>query len=171
MKRLPLLCVSPVFLAFTCHAHADDSTVARRFVDLATGDREVPYARILELDRAYRNVYDSLPGFLNPDLAHLHVHSGPTASDPSNSHTSAAQSPSRTFERIFVGFTFHNRLMRLHRPYMARGYKDPRYRFSTDTAITASRACLNLAKQGQATGFPGLKCTDLSPFTPLEPVG
>lgn len=118
--------------------------VNRRFVDLVNEEETPSYAKILEIDRAFRAAYNDLPTFLNPDRAHL--------------APSSSSEPARIYERLFMGITLHNRIMRLHRPYMARGYDDPAYRFSTDAAVAAARALFELVRQGRLCGFPGLKC-------------
>lgn len=38
--------------------------------------------------------------------------------------------------------TINNRLLRLHRPFMSRGYRESKYRYSTKCAIFAARTCL-----------------------------
>lgn len=48
-----------------------------------------------------------------------------------------------TWRRNSVTQTIHNRLLRLHRPFMSRGYREERYRFSLDSAIDASRLVLH----------------------------
>lgn len=39
--------------------------------------------------------------------------------------------------------TINSRILRLHRPFMSRGYREPKYRTSTDSAIQAARHILN----------------------------
>lgn len=48
-----------------------------------------------------------------------------------------------------MGITLHNRLMRLHRAYMSRGYEESQYRYSTDCCIESAFALLDLADQSR----------------------
>jgi len=36
----------------------------------------------------------------------------------------------------------HNRLLRLHRPFLARGWREPKFAYSTAAALDAARLCL-----------------------------
>ena len=100
--------------------------------------------QILEVDRDFRATFAALPAHLHPDLAYLDPHGTPTT-------------VVHVYERLFMGFTFYNRLMRLHRGWLARGYTDTRYRYSTETCIASARAYMALVRQARAVSFPGLK--------------
>lgn len=93
----------------------------------------------MELDRQFRQVYDSLPAAFRPDL-------------PQPFEFSYAGSKRYLVEqRIFMGITLHNRIMRLHRVYMVRGYDDPKYEYSTRVCLESAYALLDLVRQSPQT--------------------
>ena len=49
-----------------------------------------------------------------------------------------------------MGITLHNRLLRLHRAYMTRGYTDPTYAYSTRTCHDSAYQLLELVSQSRA---------------------
>jgi hypothetical protein len=145
--------VKSFFYCGFCHRETDQVfffplAVTRDFIDLINAPDEPPYASIISLDRAYRAAYDDLPIALRPDVAHI---SNATFS------SSPTQPKSRLFERLFMGLTLHNRLMRLHRPYLARGYVDSRYAYSTEQCLSAARSYIALIRHAREVAFPGLR--------------
>ena len=46
-----------------------------------------------------------------------------------------------------MGITLHNRLLRLHRAYMSRGYIDTRYTYSTKACLSSAYELLSLVRQ------------------------
>ena len=90
---------------------------------------------IMHLDKRFHQAYSRLPTPLRPDQAQ------PFELSSAGSRRYLVQ------QRIFMGITLHNRLMRLHRPYMQKGYDDPNYAYSTRTCIESAYALLDLAKQ------------------------
>ncbi|WVQ80975.1 hypothetical protein IAT38_003082 [Cryptococcus sp. DSM 104549] len=114
----------------------DFALVVRRFIDAINADfPDASYHAIMDLDHQFRQVYDSLPAPFRPDL-------------PQPFELSFAGSKRYLVEqRIFMGVTLHNRLMRLHRAYMVRGYDDPRYEYSTRVCLDSAYALLELVRQ------------------------
>ncbi|ADV24736.1 hypothetical protein I305_02047 [Cryptococcus gattii E566] len=107
----------------------DFALVVRHFIDAVNVDfPNASYEAIMELDRQFRQVYDSLPAVFRPDL-------------PQSFELSYAGSKRYLVEqRIFMGITLHNRIMRLHRAYMVRGYDDPKYEYSTRVCLESAYA-------------------------------
>ncbi|WVR03307.1 hypothetical protein IAU60_000298 [Kwoniella sp. DSM 27419] len=116
--------------------------VVRDFIDAINANfPNASYEDIMALDAKFRRAYDALPLRLRPDL-------------PQAFELSYAGSQRYLVEqRIFMGVTLHNRLMRLHRAYMVRGYDDPgsRYAYSTRVCIESAYALLDLVKQSTQT--------------------
>lgn len=80
-------------------------------------------------------VYEKLPASLRPDLPH------PFEYTPTGSKRHLVE------QRIFMGVTLHNRILRLHRAYMSRGYDDERYSYSTRACLDSAYALLDLVLQ------------------------
>lgn len=118
----------------------DFALVVRHFIDAVNVDfPNASYEAIMELDRQFRQVYDSLPAAFRPDL-------------PQPFELSYAGSKRYLVEqRIFMGITLHNRIMRLHRAYMVRGYDDPKYEYSTRVCLESAYALLDLVRQSPQT--------------------
>ncbi|KIR37492.1 hypothetical protein I352_00809 [Cryptococcus deuterogattii MMRL2647] len=118
----------------------DFAIVVRHFIDAVNVDfPNASYEAIMELDRQFRQVYDSLPAPFRPDL-------------PQPFELSYAGSKGYLVEqRIFMGITLHNRIMRLHRAYMVRGYEDPKYEYSTRVCLESAYALLDLVRQSPQT--------------------
>ncbi|GMK58036.1 hypothetical protein CspeluHIS016_0500680 [Cutaneotrichosporon spelunceum] len=62
--------------------------------------------------------------------------------DPSN--LPGDSSPSLVLDSIFLNITANIRLIRLHRPYLLRGYQDVRYLRSKERCVSASQTVLQL---------------------------
>ncbi|WVO23708.1 uncharacterized protein IAS62_005063 [Cryptococcus decagattii] len=118
----------------------DFALVTRHFIDAVNVDfPNVSYEAIMELDGQFRQVYDSLPAAFRPDL-------------PQPFELSYAGSKRYLVEqRIFMGITLHNRIMRLHRVYMVRGYDDPKYEYNTRVCLESAYALLDLVRQSPQT--------------------
>lgn len=118
----------------------DFSLVVRHFIDAINVDfPNASYEAIMELDLQFRQVYDSLPAPFRPDL-------------PQPFELSYAGSKRYLVDqRIFMGITLHNRIMRLHRAYMVRGYEDPKYEYSTRVCLESAYALLDLVRQSPQT--------------------
>lgn len=55
-----------------------------------------------------------------------------------------------------MGITLHNRIIRLHRPFLTRGYTELDYYHSVTATISSAKALLQLIAEGQRVDFPGL---------------
>lgn len=89
------------------------------------------YETILELDKALRATYEGIPAPLRQDL-------------PQPLTLRQATTGYLAQQRLFVGITLHNRLMRLHRAYMVNGYTDELYAYSTQVCVESAYALLDL---------------------------
>ncbi|WVF66271.1 hypothetical protein IAT40_001011 [Kwoniella sp. CBS 6097] len=114
--------------------------VVRGFIDAINAHfPDAAYDDIMALDQRFRQAYNALPPRLRPDLA-----------QPFELSYAGAQRY-LVEQRIFMGVTLHNRLMRLHRAYMVRGYDDERYAYSTKVCLESAYALLDLVKQSTQT--------------------
>ncbi|KAK4704424.1 hypothetical protein P7C70_g1786, partial [Phenoliferia sp. Uapishka_3] len=101
----------------------------RRFNEILGQEASFEYDVILDLDAGYREIIDTLPATLRDDFL------PPMGEELYN-----------IWRRHMCTQTIYNRLLRLHRPFMSRGLRDPKYAYSTKTAIEAARKTL-LAQQ------------------------
>ena len=89
------------------------------------------------LDARFRHVFNGLPLQLRYDkpqsFAILH----------------ATSQRYIVIQRVFMGITLNNRLLRLHRAYMSRGYDDEDYAYSTETCLEAAYQVLDLVRQSK----------------------
>ncbi|KAK8845318.1 hypothetical protein IAR55_006031 [Kwoniella newhampshirensis] len=121
-------------------AKIDFALVVRRFIDAINANfPDASYEDLMDLDHRFRQVYEALPAQLRPDL-------------PQPFEISFAGARRYLVEqRIFMGITLHNRVMRLHRAYMVRGYDDPRFAYSTRVCLDSAYALLDLVRQSPQT--------------------
>jgi hypothetical protein len=89
---------------------------------------EMSYDQILRFDRRFNEILDGLPWFYKMDEASRR-----------KSAPLEKERPYIAWQRSFIHFGFHTRLSRLHRPYLARGYKDPRYAYSRMICLRSAR--------------------------------
>ncbi|SGY16443.1 BQ5605_C012g06873 [Microbotryum silenes-dioicae] len=84
--------------------------------------RSYSYEKVLELDRGYKMILESLPDQWTLE-----------------SSTNGNEQPMLRFQRHFVIEGIHNRIFRLHRPFSTRGYSEAKYRPSTDACLKSAR--------------------------------
>lgn len=48
------------------------------------------------------------------------------------------------YEKVMLNLAIHSRMLRLHRPWLSRGYTDERFAYSKEQCIRAARASLRL---------------------------
>lgn len=109
----------------------------RRYVDLCHSGQGISYEEVLSLEQETRRLYAELPPYLQ--------------------HGLATPSTSLQWQALFMEITLHNRIMRLHRSFMARGYNDMKYRHSTRVTLASAKRLLDLVSQGKQGNFPGLR--------------
>lgn len=106
------------------------TAAVRKFIDVINASFPNPsYKSILDLDRQYRETYSLLPAALRPDV--------PQPFSPTYSEHLA-------YQRVFTGITLQNRIVRLHRAFMLRGYTNDRYKYSTDACLQSAHTLLEL---------------------------
>lgn len=114
--------------------------MVRDYIDAVNEDfPNVSYKAILDLDRKFRQVHHGLPSCLRYDI------------DQPFDIDVVGQRRYLFEQRVFMGITLHNRLIRLHRAFMSRGYHDARYQYSIDCCVVSATALLELAQQCRHT--------------------
>jgi hypothetical protein len=105
---------------------------------------EMGYDQILAFDRRFTEMLNGLPWFYSMDEASRR-----------KSASLEKERPYIAWQRNFIHFGFHTRLSRLHRPYLARGYKDPRYAYSRMICLRSARMVIEMEQQMRqlASGF------------------
>jgi hypothetical protein len=105
---------------------------------------EMSYDQILRFDRRFNEILDGLPWFYKMDEASRR-----------KSAPLEKERPYIAWQRNFIHFGFHTRLSRLHRPYLARGYKDPLYSYSRMICLRSARMVIEMEQQMRqlASGF------------------
>ncbi|KAK5126947.1 hypothetical protein LTR85_008305 [Meristemomyces frigidus] len=122
--------------------------VAKAMIDLYNDD-ELSYTAIINLERLLWTTYDELPEYFKWRKSPDSMIPIPASQYVDRDHLE--------WQRVFLGFTVHNRVLRLHRPFMARGYIEESMAHSRQATIDSALACLDLADHGQRIGFPGLR--------------
>lgn len=134
---------------------------ARKTVDMHN-DGTLTYAAVLKLEQENWDHFYALPDFFRldkPDATRDDPHPLLGWGHGNTSHWN----PSRIFrqqiqwQRLFMGITLHNRILRLHRPFLTRAYTDPTYHASKQSALASARQLLWLAQEGRRLAFPGLR--------------
>ena len=95
----------------------------------------MPYNILLELDRRFSNHLNSMPPFLRTDSTSLE-----------ESKYLHEQRPILAHHRNMAQLLIHSRLYRLHRPYLARGSRYPRYSYSRTVCLRSARLLIELSK-------------------------
>lgn len=86
------------------------------------------YETVLAFDRRTRELLEQLPAYFRYDR-----------SDDPDIKAIVQARPYIAYQRCVILYGLNNRLLRAHRPFMARGYLDPKYAYSTDRCIKVSR--------------------------------
>ncbi|ORX35880.1 fungal-specific transcription factor domain-domain-containing protein [Kockovaella imperatae] len=102
---------------------------------------ESPYPFILSVDGELRRAMMDLPPFYQPDSGR-----GPASTNPGDQV--------QFYERIMLNLAVHSRVLRLHRPWLWRGYTDQRFAYSKEQCIRAARASLRMmGKHNESASF------------------
>ncbi|KAJ5385407.1 hypothetical protein N7517_003318 [Penicillium concentricum] len=115
------------------------AVVCRQIVDETSHyhlyGQEVPYEKILELDQKLHKIYTEVPSYFRFDQA-------------SRRENSALyrERPTLAWQRALVQQGFHSRLCRLHRHYLVRGAKDPKYSYSHVVSLQSARKVLEVKR-------------------------
>ncbi|OJJ50269.1 hypothetical protein ASPZODRAFT_59320 [Penicilliopsis zonata CBS 506.65] len=115
------------------------AAVCREIVD-ATGteilsSQDVPYDKVLELDRKLHQLEAETPDFFKLDVANR------------RRFASLCQArPAIAWQRCVIQQGLNNRLCRLHRGYFIRGARDPRFSYSHIVCLQSARKVLEIAR-------------------------
>lgn len=128
----------PTCMSYTLH-RLRLAEVCREIVDSTTTEHlqglEIPYEKILSLDRKLHNAYSEIPAFFR--------------FDQSSQRAFAAlyrERPAIAWQRAFIQQGYHSRLCRLHRQYFILGAKDPRYSYSHVISLQSARKVLEVKR-------------------------
>ncbi|KAL1407004.1 hypothetical protein Q8F55_006417 [Vanrija albida] len=105
--------------------------ISQRQIWQANNNNHPPYSFILSVDRELRKAMLELPAFFQPDNS-----PNPTITDP--------KKLVEHYEKITLSLAIHSRMLRLHRPWLSRGYEDERFAYSKEQCIRAARASLRM---------------------------
>ncbi|TXT08180.1 uncharacterized protein COLE_05104 [Cutaneotrichosporon oleaginosum] len=108
--------------------------ISQRQIWQANNNNHPPYSFILSVDRELRKAMLELPAFFQPDGS---------ASIPQD----VSLDPKKLvehYEKITLSLAIHSRMLRLHRPWLSRGYEDERFAYSKEQCIRAARASLRM---------------------------
>ncbi|GMK56923.1 hypothetical protein CspeluHIS016_0307630 [Cutaneotrichosporon spelunceum] len=108
--------------------------ISQRQIWQANNNNHPPYSFILSVDRELRKAMLELPAFFQPDGSASIPHDA--SSDP--------KKLVEHYEKITLSLAIHSRMMRLHRPWLSRGYEDERFAYSKEQCIRAARASLRM---------------------------
>ncbi|OQD80288.1 hypothetical protein PENANT_c037G04170 [Penicillium antarcticum] len=115
------------------------AVVCRHIVDETAGyhlnGQEVPYEKILELDRELHKACAGIPSFFRFDQISRREFA-----------TLYRERPTLAWQRSIVQQGYHSRLCRLHRHYFVRGSKDPRYSYSHVISLQSARKILEVKR-------------------------
>lgn len=113
--------------------------IVRSFVDTACAAGlevdELEYDQVVKLDEQANRAIKELPYYFQLDEV-----------SRKRSVEIDKQRPYIAWQREMLHFGFHTRLSRLHRPFMTRGYKDPKYAYSRMICLRSARIVLELER-------------------------
>lgn len=113
--------------------------ISQRQIWQANASPHPPYSFILSVDTELRKAISNLPSYFSFDVDTIE----PPPSD--------ARERIFYWEKITINLSAQSRLMRLHRPWLSRGYKDRKYEYSRTQCIRAARNCLKLMTDDHGT--------------------
>lgn len=105
--------------------------ISQRQIWQANNNNHPPYSFILSVDRELRKAMLEMPAYFQPDN-----NPGPVSQD--------SKKLVEHYEKITLSLAIHSRMLRLHRPWLSRGYEDERYAYSKEQCIRAARASLRM---------------------------
>ncbi|KAJ5684179.1 uncharacterized protein N7477_000524 [Penicillium maclennaniae] len=115
------------------------SELCREVIDalpsILLDSQEPTYDTILQLDKRFHDLLDSVPTFfkLDPDSIR-------------QSQAICKERPHITWQRIGLHFSIHTRLCRLHRPYHLEGVTTAKYAYSHSVCIRSAHKILELRR-------------------------
>ena len=97
----------------------------------------------LSVDAELRKAMMELPAFFQPDPTDRPG----TSTDGENPTRVDQMSPTdqvRHYEKIMLSVAIHSRMLRLHRPWLSKGYTEEKFAYSKEQCIRAARATLRI---------------------------
>lgn len=92
------------------------------------------YSSILDIDAEMRKIRDNLPPFYRYD----------GVSEKSKEVKALhATRPWLELQRILISEWLHHRSLQMHRFFLSRGYKNPKYKLSLDRSIEGARGVVS----------------------------
>lgn len=92
----------------------------------------------MDIDERFRNILDTLPAFYKFDGVSEHSEA------VKQMHR---QKPFLAYQRVVIFEFVHHRLLKLHRLYMSRGYRNPKYAYSTRTCVESARVIISVRRE------------------------
>ncbi|KAJ5184310.1 hypothetical protein N7472_009150, partial [Penicillium cf. griseofulvum] len=115
------------------------AVVCRQIVDETSyyhfHGQEVPYEKILGLDQKLQKIYAEVPSYFRFDQTSRRDYSA-----------LYRERPALAWQRALIQQGFHTRLCRLHRHYLVRGAKDPKYSYSHVVSLQSARKVLEVKR-------------------------
>ncbi|PWY98783.1 hypothetical protein BCV70DRAFT_164050 [Testicularia cyperi] len=125
--------------------HIDFCHTVRSIAD-AMNHGDDSYETVMAIEIRFRNILRSLPRFFRLD--------GESEYDPAI-HELHRQRPYLSFQRAVIHEYVHHRLLKLHRLFMSRGYRNPKYIHSTRTCIESARVVIAILSSLDQVGCRG----------------
>jgi len=127
------------------------SEICREVIDalpsILLDSQEPEYDTILQLDKRFHDLMDSVPVFFKLDQESIE-----------QSRAICKERPYIAWQRISIHFSIHTRLCRLHRPYHLEGVTNPKYAYSHSVCIRSAHKVLELRRaMDEADSGVGLK--------------
>nr|ODN88678.1 nuclear protein [Cryptococcus depauperatus CBS 7841] len=113
--------------------------ISQRQIWQANNNNHPPYSFVLSVDGELRKAMMELPSFFQPDCNNKEV--------PSQEPKARVQ----YYEKIILSLAIHSRMLRLHRPWLSRGYEDEHFAYSKEQCIRAARASLRMMSDSEGT--------------------
>jgi hypothetical protein len=111
---------------------------------------DIPYSKIMELDRKWNQYFKELPDFFRMDSLNYRKYA-----------QLYKNAPHIAYQRLMIQQGYHSRLCRLHRSYFIRGARDPTYSYSHIMCMTSARRVIEL-KRIMDTDFPNTSSVSLA---------
>ncbi|KAJ6115262.1 hypothetical protein N7486_001040 [Penicillium sp. IBT 16267x] len=135
---IPVSLSTPTSMSYTL-ARLRLAIICREIVDGTAPEHfkgeDVPYEKILHLERKLNEAYAELPAFFRYDQS-------------SRREFADLYHERKVFswQRTFLHQGYHARFLRLHRRYYVRGARDPRYSYSHVVSLQSARKVLELKR-------------------------
>lgn len=121
---------------------------------------QITDANSLSVDGELRKAMMDLPAFFQPDASDrpgtsAGATNGNGSGNGNNNGSGGASSNAKNtdqdpkaqvqyYEKIMLSIAIHSRMLRLHRPWLPRGYKEEKFAYSKEQCIRAARATLRI---------------------------